>query len=77
MGDAPFCSWCNRPFRARQSGGRAQQFCRPSRRRAFHAAARSWALDAIAKGVLTLADLKNGLPATRALLPGTEGATAE
>jgi hypothetical protein len=23
MGDAPFCSWCNRPFRVRQSGGAA------------------------------------------------------
>jgi hypothetical protein len=71
MSDGPSCSWCNRPFRMRQSGGRAQRFCRPSCRRAFHGAARAWALDAIATGVMTVADLKNGLAATRALLLGT------
>jgi hypothetical protein len=34
MSDGPSCSWCNRPFRMRQGGGRAQRFCRPSCRRA-------------------------------------------
>ena len=42
---------------------------RPSCRRAFHGAARAWALDAIANCVMTVADLKIGLAATRALVP--------
>jgi hypothetical protein len=60
--------WCGRPFRARQTGGRVQRFCWPSCRRAFHAAARAWALDAIADGTLSVVDLRNGAAATRALL---------
>jgi hypothetical protein len=71
MSDTPRCSWCDRLFRPRQSGGRAQRFCRPRCRRAFHCAARAWALDAIARGALTIADIKNGFGTTRALLPGT------
>jgi len=67
MSEAPACVWCNRPFPARE-GGRAQRFCRPSCRRAFHTAARSWALNAIESGALTVADIRSGLPATRALL---------
>jgi hypothetical protein len=66
------CYWCERSFRPRRSGGQAQRFCRPSYRRAFHATLRSWALDALAAGVLTLADIKNGPVAMRALLPGQE-----
>jgi hypothetical protein len=34
------CSWCDRPFQLRQSGGHAQRFCTPRCRLAFHAAAR-------------------------------------
>jgi hypothetical protein len=71
MTSVPVCYWCERQFQPRQSGGRPQRFCRPSCRRAFHAAARAWALDAIATGFMTVADLKNCLAATRALLPGT------
>lgn len=69
MSDMLCCSWCNRPFQARRSGGRPQRFCRAACRRAFHAAARSWALDAIASGRVTLAELKNAFAATRTL-PG-------
>ena len=69
----PSCVWCNQPFRAREGGGRAQRFCRPSCRRAFHAAARAWALKAIEMGGLTIADTKSGLPATRALRRLGEG----
>src|SRR6516165_3976529 len=65
------CAWCGRPFQERQTGGRAQRFCRPSCRRSFHAAVRSWALDAIADGTLTVAEIRNGAVATRALLPTT------
>jgi hypothetical protein len=57
-------------FRPRKNGGRAQRFCRPSCRRAFHGAARAWALDEFAAGRVTVGDFKNGLVATRALLPG-------
>jgi hypothetical protein len=61
------CPWCEKPFRARQTGGWVQRFCQPFCRRAFHAAVRSWALDAIAGGTLTLAEIRNDGPATRAL----------
>jgi hypothetical protein len=70
MSEALRCSWCDRPFRARDSRGRAQRFCQPSCRRAFHAAARAWALDELAAGRVTVADIKNSLPATRALHHG-------
>jgi hypothetical protein len=50
--------------------GRAQRFCRPSCRRAFHASVRSWALDAIADGTMTIAEIRNGAPATRTLRRG-------
>src|SRR5690348_3425295 len=61
------CVWCDRRFRPRQSGGRSQRFCRPSCRRAFHAAVRAWALDELAAGRVTVGDFKNDLHATRAL----------
>jgi len=56
-----------RLFRGRQTGGRAQRFCQPVCRRAFHAAARTWALDAIAAGILTVTDVRTGPVATRTL----------
>ena len=61
--------WCSRLFRGRRTGGRAQRFCQPACRRAFHAAARAWALDAIAAGILTVTAVRTGLLATRALAP--------
>jgi hypothetical protein len=66
------CAWCDRSFRPRQDGGKQQKFCRPSCRRAFHAAGRTWVLDAVASGALTLADIKDSA-ATRALLSEAEG----
>ena len=66
------CPWCNRLFRPRQDGGKQQKFCRPSCRRAFHAAGRTWMLDRIASGALTLADIRSGSTATRALFPEAE-----
>lgn len=62
------CPWCDRPFRPRQDGGQQQKFCRPSCRREFHAAARAWALAAIASGALSPVDVRSGSAATRALL---------
>src|SRR5271165_6496269 len=61
-GTSTICQWCERAFRARQTGGRAQRFCRSSCRRAFHAAVRSWALDSIGDGTLTLAEIRNDGP---------------
>jgi hypothetical protein len=69
MIELPSCSWCDRSFRARRSGGRVQRFCRPSCRRAFHTAVRAWALGAIENGTLTVADIKDHPPTTCAL-PG-------
>jgi hypothetical protein len=65
------CAWCDRLFRPRR-GGHAQRYCRPACRRACHAAARRWALDAIETGALTVTDIKSGSAATRALLPAAE-----
>jgi hypothetical protein len=70
MTEATACSWCERSFRPRRTGGRVQRFCCPLCRRAFHTAARAWALNAIAVGALPIADLRNGVAATRALIPG-------
>jgi len=44
-----------------------QRFCRPSCRRSFHAVVRTWALDAIADGTLSIEEIRSGAPATRAL----------
>jgi hypothetical protein len=71
MSDAVRCSWCTRVFRPRR-GGHAQRYCRPPCRRACHAAARRWALDAIETGALTVTDIKSGSAATRALLSEAE-----
>jgi hypothetical protein len=60
------CDWCETPYRARNSGGREQRFCGERCRRAFHAGVRRWTLGELAAGRLTLVNIKNGLPATRA-----------
>ena len=71
MPDPPSCLLVRPTFRSRESGGRAQRFCKMSCRRAFHAAARRWALDAVDAGVLTLGDIKQGFQPTRALSQAT------
>lgn len=63
------CLWCGKGFTPRLDGGKRQVFCRPVCRRAFDAAGRRWVAEAIASGMLTLDSLRNGPPATRALLP--------
>jgi hypothetical protein len=76
MNEGLSCVWCERFFRPRKSGGKGQRFCRPSCRRAFHAAARAWALDALAIGRLTIADLRKGAPGdARVASSGRGGAT--
>jgi hypothetical protein len=76
MSDALACLWCSRPFRPRESGGRAQRFCRPSCRRAFHAGTRAWALDELAARRVSIGDFKNSLHATRALVPAAFSGSA-
>jgi hypothetical protein len=61
------CDWCETPYRARSSGGREQRFCGERCRRAFHTAVRRWTLGELAAGRLTLANIRNGLPATLTL----------
>jgi hypothetical protein len=70
------CTWCRRYFKPRSDGGRAQRFCRPACRRAFEAASRRFVAEAMAAGTLTVDALRNGLGATRALLPGAMSASA-
>jgi hypothetical protein len=67
---SPACLWCETPYRPRNSGGREQRFCGERCRRAFHAGVRRWTLGELAAGRLTLADIKNGRPATRASATG-------
>jgi hypothetical protein len=69
MTDPLLCTWCSRRFTPRQTGGRDQRFCRPSCRRALHAAARGWMLSELAAGRLTVGHIRKGSPATCAL-PG-------
>jgi hypothetical protein len=69
MTTAP-CAWCGRAFAPRTSGGRPQRFCSPRCRRAIDAAGRGYIRDALASGVLTIAGLRNGSAATRALSVG-------
>ena len=70
MTTSPVCPWCGRPFRARR-GGSAQRFCGAACRSAFWSALRRWGERAVAAGVLTIDDIKNGDPAACTPLPGT------
>ena len=63
------CRWCGRACRPRR-GGSPRVFCTSGCRNAFHAAARRWAERAIAAGMLTIAELRNGDPAACTLLSG-------
>jgi len=71
------CLWCGRPFQARRDGGKRQVFCRPACRRDFDAAGRRWVAEAIATGAMTVDALRNGLAATRALVPAAISPTSD
>ncbi len=58
------CLWCEQPFKCRASGGKAQRFCSPEHRTAFHRAARRWAVGAVEAGIVTVDCLKNPASAT-------------
>lgn len=66
-GNSPLCLWCERPFRARR-GGSPQRFCGAKCRTSFWSALRRWGERAIAAGLLTVADIRNGDPAACTLL---------
>jgi hypothetical protein len=72
------CEWCGRPFRPRR-GGSPQRFCGARCRTAFWSALRRWGERAVAAGILTIADIRNGDPAACTLLlaAGSPGAVDE
>jgi hypothetical protein len=63
------CYWCEQPFRLRR-GGSPQRFCGTACRSAFWSALRRWGERAIAAGILTIDDIRNGNPEACTLLPG-------
>ena len=62
MSDSLACVWCQRLFEPRR-GGSPQRFCARKCRTAFWTALRRWGERAVAVGILTIADIKNGDPA--------------
>ena len=67
-GISNLCQWCERPFRARR-GGSPQRFCSAKHRSLFWSTLRRWGARAVAAGILTIADIRNGDPAA-CTLPG-------
>jgi hypothetical protein len=65
------CEWCGKPYRPRR-GGSPQRFCGSGCRTAFWSALRRWGERAIAAGVLTIPDVRNGDPAACTLLSGAD-----
>ena len=52
------CLWCETEFEPRASGGKPQRFCSKACRVDFHVAARSWAEQAVASGLLLVSALR-------------------
>jgi hypothetical protein len=63
------CQWCERHFRVRR-GGSPQRFCGAKCRTMFWSALRRWGERAVAAGIVTIADLRNG--ASRSVHAGTK-----
>ncbi len=61
--------WCERPFRARR-GGSPQRFCGSKCRATFWSALRRWGERAVAAGILTIAEIRNGDPTACTVLQG-------
>jgi hypothetical protein len=61
------CAWCDRRFRLRCDGGKAQRFCSQRCRRQFDAGGRAFVRAELASGRLTVAELRNAVATTRAL----------
>ena len=73
---SPARRWCGKLFNPRRDGGRARRFCDERCRRALDGAGRQWIADTLKRGMLTVADIKNGPAATRALLPAAASPSA-
>lgn len=61
------CSWCGQDLQPRR-GGSPQRFCSAEHRSLFWSALRRWGERAVAAGILTIADIRNGDPAACTLL---------
>ncbi len=57
-GTVKVCLWCGQQFAAKTVGGHTKKFCRPLCKDQFHRAARLWAELAIARGRLSVADIR-------------------
>jgi len=55
------CLWCAGPFTPMNNGGRRRRFCRDECRIACYDAGRTWAVEALADGRLTVAALRRAL----------------
>jgi hypothetical protein len=62
------CSWCGQDLQDRR-GGCPQRFCSTEHRLLFWSTLRRWGARAVAAGILTIADIRNGDP-TACTLPG-------
>src|SRR6266699_575443 len=62
------CSWCGQDLQVRR-GGSPQRFCSTEHRSLFWSTLRRWGDRAVAAGILTIADIRNGDPAA-CTLPG-------
>src|SRR5258707_839483 len=56
------CSWCGQELQLRR-GGSPQRFCSAEHRSLFWSTLRRWGARAVAAGILTIADIRNGDPA--------------
>jgi hypothetical protein len=63
------CSWCGQDLQVRR-GGSPQRFCSTEHRSLFWSNLRRWGDRAVAAGILTISDIRNGDPAA-CTLPGT------
>src|ERR1700731_3485158 len=61
-------SWCGQDLQVRR-GGSPQRFCSTEHRSLFWSTLRRWGARAVAAGILTIADIRNGDPAA-CTLPG-------
>jgi len=67
------CSWCGQELQLRR-GGSPQRFCSTKHRSLFWSL-RRWGARAVAAGILTIADIRNGDPAA-CTLPGAPTSSA-
>jgi hypothetical protein len=63
------CSWCGQDLQLRR-GGSPQRFCSTEHRSLFWSNLRRWGARAVAAGILTIADIRNGHPAACTLPEG-------